>query len=666
MIRLESQHDVSFPPDAVWPILSKTDWLNRSVGLPPVTYDVKPRAEGGSAITARTRIMGQELRWREIPFEWSRPDYYRVRRIFEAGPFVEALLGMDLQPTAVSGTRVVVYSEITPRHAVGGWLAKRILGPKTTRDMRRIMAHLEEYLRGRVPVGLPRLPVQPVHEIALVTGLKHLRGASQPPALVKRIEQFLRESPDVELTHIRPFAVARQWGADRWEVFRLFLHATRAGLLDLRWEILCPNCRASRQPLTTSLSRIQREAHCEVCHIKYDADFDKSVELKFAVNPAVRALDDQTYCLAGPGGKPHVASQLWLEPGEERAWRTPHSIQPLRLCSSQVKETALLPPLAQPSVSLSPSEGERAGERGPHVLSHTAHGRNPPKGSSHVEPLNPPLAGPSVSLSPSEGERGPSKLFHIPAHGESLSIRCEPAKFIITSVPDEKCSVRAVNPNPFPVLLSLEETDWSDDILTAARAANWQEFRDLFATEVISPTEQVAVGSLVVLFTDLRGSTALYRGIGDAPAYALVRDHFAILREVIGAQHGTVVKTMGDAVMAAFSRVDEALAAVREIHRKIAAQPPAGAALALKSGLHLGPCLAVNANGRLDYFGSTVNLAARLVECCHGGDLAVSEEFFARPELQDFSRATGSDPESLEIRFRGFESPHRVKRIKMV
>ena len=45
VIRLESQHDVSFPPEAVWPILSKTDWLNRSIGMPPANYEIKPRAE---------------------------------------------------------------------------------------------------------------------------------------------------------------------------------------------------------------------------------------------------------------------------------------------------------------------------------------------------------------------------------------------------------------------------------------------------------------------------------------------------------------------------------------------------------------------------------------------------------------------------------------------
>jgi len=251
VIRLESQHDVSFPPEAVWPILSKTDWLNRSVGLPPVNYEIKPRAEGGSTITGRTRIFGQELRWRELPFEWLEPEYYRVRRIFDTGPFTEALLGMDLQARPGGGTRVVVYGEMVPRHALGKFLAKRLLGPKTKKDMRRILAHLEEFLRGRTTLMLPQLSAQPVNESALQSGLKQLRATDQPGELVQRLEKLLRESADVELRHIRPFAMARAWQRDRWEVFRLFLHATRAGLLDLSWEILCPNCRTSREPLTS-------------------------------------------------------------------------------------------------------------------------------------------------------------------------------------------------------------------------------------------------------------------------------------------------------------------------------------------------------------------------------------------------------------------------------
>ncbi len=81
MIRLESRHDIAFPREMVWPVLSKTDWLNRSVGLPPVRYAMQPLVEGGSAVTARARVFGRELRWRELPFEWLEPEFYRVWRI---------------------------------------------------------------------------------------------------------------------------------------------------------------------------------------------------------------------------------------------------------------------------------------------------------------------------------------------------------------------------------------------------------------------------------------------------------------------------------------------------------------------------------------------------------------------------------------------------------
>jgi class 3 adenylate cyclase len=210
--------------------------------------------------------------------------------------------------------------------------------------------------------------------------------------------------------------------------------------------------------------------------------------------------------------------------------------------------------------------------------------------------------------------------------------------------------------------------EWSDDILTAAQVTNWQEFRDLFATEIISPHENVTVGSQIVLFTDLRGSTAMYNEVGDAPAYVLVRNHFYVLTEAIREHHGAIVKTIGDAVMAVFSRVDEAFAAVRQMHEKLPqANPDAGqsARLQLKSSLHIGPCLAVNANDKLDFFGSTINLAARMVACCQGDDLTISDELYQRPETIEFLKTIKVPAESSEVKFRGFESSHKVWRIPM-
>lgn len=228
------------------------------------------------------------------------------------------------------------------------------------------------------------------------------------------------------------------------------------------------------------------------------------------------------------------------------------------------------------------------------------------------------------------------------------------------------------NPNPFEVQVIFERLDWSDEILTAAEVTNWQGFRDLFSNEVLSPNEQVTVGQQIILFTDLRGSTAMYCGIGDAPAYALVREHFTILLDCVRENHGGVVKTIGDAVMAVFSKVPDALRAVREMHEKLAAAQlrpaaeAAGEALILKSSLHIGPCLAVNANDKLDFFGTTINLAARLVDRCKGGDLTVSDAFYHHPDTQAFLGSWPHPAEPFEVQFRGFEAPAKVWRVPIL
>ncbi|MGD0812390.1 MAG: DUF5939 domain-containing protein [Verrucomicrobiota bacterium] len=601
MIRFETQHEFAFPPEQVWPCLGKTDWLNRSLGLPPVKYQIEARPEGGSWVMARARFPLGNLRWREWPFEWLEPRFYRVRRVFEGGPFTETRAGTELIPEPGGRTRAVGYAEFFPRGAIGEFLAKYILGPKLKRGMGQAMAHAADFLRGGTRVVFPNLPIQPVNEATLNVGLAEMKR-SQPAGLIQKLEAFLRAAPDVEMTHIRPFVIARNWNEDPWDVLRLFLYATRCGLLDFRWEVLCPNCRSTRDTPATSLAQLKRTSHCDVCQIKFDAEFDKSVELKFAVNRAVRPCQEQTFCLVGPGGKPHVVCQTWLEPREERLCQMPDSTQPLRLFSPQVREPLTL------------------------------------------------QSGVDVALN------------------STASFSCEPAGFRLTAGPPggQPRMALMANPNSFPVLLSWQQTEWSDDILTAARATNWQEFRELFAREVISPSEQVTIGSQVILFTDLRGSTALYHGRGDGPAYALVRDHFSVLTGAISSHHGTVVKTIGDAVMAVFSRVDEALAAVREGFQQLsAAQSGSADHLLLKCSLHVGPCLAVNANDKLDFFGTTVNLAARMVECCQGGDLAFSDEIHDRPETVRFIQQGGYNPQPMEIRHRGFDAPHRVWRIKM-
>ena len=188
------------------------------------------------------------------------------------------------------------------------------------------------------------------------------------------------------------------------------------------------------------------------------------------------------------------------------------------------------------------------------------------------------------------------------------------------------------------VVLVAEEVKWDPCALTARDVTSMQLFRDLFATEVLSTNQELSIGHLTLLFTDLKSSTHLYATIGDAPAYSNVKKHFDYLTEIIKYNKGAIVKTIGDSVMAVFTEEAFAMKAAFQIQDNIVklnavlTQP-----LQVKVGFHSGPVIAVNANEILDYFGGTVNMAARIQAESNGDDIVVSEivyeELLLQPEL---------------------------------
>jgi class 3 adenylate cyclase len=182
---------------------------------------------------------------------------------------------------------------------------------------------------------------------------------------------------------------------------------------------------------------------------------------------------------------------------------------------------------------------------------------------------------------------------------------------------------------------------------------------------VIRPGEEISVGSITLMFTDLRNSTKLYRSIGDAPAFGRVREHFQVLEEEIAGEGGAIVKTMGDSVMAAFRNPIEALRAMWKAQVKIVERGEP--MLWLKSGIHKGPCIVVNLNDRLDYFGSTVNIAARLPGFSQGGELIFSEAIRDDPEVNEFL-TQNLKPDALS-RFtgevKGFDEPFTMWKLRV-
>jgi class 3 adenylate cyclase len=200
--------------------------------------------------------------------------------------------------------------------------------------------------------------------------------------------------------------------------------------------------------------------------------------------------------------------------------------------------------------------------------------------------------------------------------------------------------------------------------LSGAELLSNQTFLDLFVDETLVAGEGLTVKRLVLPFTDLQGSTALYERIGDMKAFDLVRLHFGHLRECIARNSGALVKTIGDAVMASFVDPLDALRAALDMRAQVA-EFNAGAGselISLKIGLHAGACLAVTLNDRLDYFGQTVNIAAKVQALAGADEIVVTDYVLALPGAADLVASLELETSAVQLKgIAGDVALHRLR-----
>jgi adenylate cyclase len=570
-ILYEQERQYPMSVGEAWRILADTDHLNRAIGLPAV--DFSP-LEGGDPFVrqARARAYGAvPVRWKEYPFDWVRERRYAVRREFQTGPIDWLEGGIQLLP-ADGGVTVRSYAYFTPKNVAGRFLWR--LGRAPVRSLLEFCdLYLARKAEGKAdPVPVPKLRA-PVDLGRLDPMLDRLARSPVRQGLVALLRERILEGSDDQLTSIRPFTLADVWGADRLDVLRLFLHAGRTGLFDLRWELMCPNCRVPKAEVAT-MADIPPQFHCETCGISYAADVDQRVELRFSVNPAVRAASHEIYCIGGPLRMPHIVAQQYLAPHEDRR-----------------VELELTEPLLLRTVG------------GTQQLAVVQCPRD-----SRVTDVRVTYAGGRWV--------GPHSLIR----DDSLLV-------------PEGAAVWLRNQTDGPVLAVLESLEWTRDATTAADVSTLQEFRDLFGSEVLGPGRHLAMRHVALLFSSLERSTELYEELGDAEAYSRIDRHFGFVRENVARAGGSVVKTIGDGTMCAFGRADDALEAAIAIQRELGPwcvaqgiDPP----LTVKLGLHHGPVIAATANDRLDFLGRTANLAAWLRDESRGGDVVLLPETFGQ------------------------------------
>lgn len=446
---------------------------------------------------------------------------------------------------------------------------------------------------------------------------------SADPAAANAIERHLAKAPDRELNRINVLEFAARYGLPEEAAIAAFLHGARLGLFELSWNVLCPGCGGVLDSNATLKSVHREDYSCALCAAGYEPTLDEMVEVAFTVSPRVRRI----------GAHDPDTLPFW-EYVRQMFWSSGLELPDDEACERLVEEIVLdqveLPPGEKAILSLQlPSQFCIVFDPVTHSAQFLDVKGAPTRERQSLAIVYNKLRVPTGTV---EMRPGPLRL----TLDNRTDLRVLPAVWIAGHAMHDLLGKRK-------------------RFLTAKRLLTNQTFRDIYRTDTLDVDQRLKITSLTFLFTDLKGSTELYERVGDLVAYDMVRAHFRVLHEVIAAQAGAVVKTIGDAVMATFPTPDRAVAAalsIREAMRTLNAQRK-HEDLLVKIGMHEGPCLAVTLNDRLDYFGQTVNIAARVQ------GLAVSRSIFATESVISNSRsaellgAAGLTPVAQRAMLRG-------------
>lgn len=447
-------------------------------------------------------------------------------------------------------------------------------------------------------------------------------GQVADPSVAAAIQQLIQHGDDPELNRINALDFAARTGLDEERVISGFLHASRLGLFDLGWNVLCPGCSGVLDAHSTLKSLRHDDYHCGMCACGYEASVDEQVEVAFTVSPRIRRIaahDPNSLPLWDYFKQVFWSSGVDLNEGAFRALSEEVVLDALELPAHQKAVMSLqLPPqfliVFEPvthAAQFIDVQGEPTRERQQLALIYNR--QQAPTGTMTMRP-------------------GPLRL----SLDNQTDVRVLPSVFVAADALHELIGRR----KPF---------------LTAKRILTNQTFRDVFKADNLTIDQRLKITSLSFLFTDLKGSTALYERVGDLTAFDLVRAHFHALLEIIASEKGAVVKTIGDAVMATFVKPEHALAAglrmraaMEQLNVERGTQD-----LVVKIGIHEGPCLAVMLNERQDYFGQTVNIAARVQGLSNSQAIHVTGPVYDAPGVTHLLEAADITPIRKSAALRG-------------
>ena len=602
------------PRDLVWGIVSDTNRSDRALGLAAASYRWETDEAGKLVRVAKAKELGVALEWVEPPYEWIEGRYIRGQRDFRVGPALEGGFEAVLEDADGDQTKITARAWVVAEGAFA-----LVLGPvqrrKFKKGLTRYLDALVEVLDGWRDKGVEDPNEPAAIRVKRLLGDSHsvtatgARTLPDPEQLAGRAAR-LRNAPVPKEVVERLVKHLAERPDEEVQQMRPFELARHWGL-DRR-DVL----RGFLHATVSGLTDLRWQINCPVCRVGA------------SVVESLDSLGEETHCDAC-----QIHFDTDFAQHVEAVFPSNPAVRPVETALYCASSPAFLPHVM---AQLRMKPGETA-EREVELPAGPLHARTlGVQGGADVE-----LAAPPAVLRVTLGDG-----LTITPEGEADGV----TRWVVENARDVETTVL------------LERAGWAADAVLGTVVASFPEFVDLFATEAPASGVDLRVGHLALLFSDLVGSTALYERVGDARAFAIVEEHFQLMGGVIAARGGAIVKTMGDAVMASFpSAADAAVAAREMIARHDAAHPDGD--LGVKIGLHAGPCLAVRANERLDFFGTTVNMAARLQAQAGASEIVLTEETAEAPAV---ARALeGLTPSRFTAALKGIESEQALLRFEV-
>jgi len=585
LVQAEFQWELDSTPEQLWPYVSNTERLNKAIGLPPVEYTTELNDQNQVIKFGTFRIGGMSVRWQEHPFEWVEGRRMGVLREFAKGPFRWLASEVEFQSMPSGKTRLTHQIRVQPRNGVGRLLAKMEVEWKSKRSLNRVYRRIDETIQQAENTTDRSDAFEPAPKLTRI----------QRARLEQRIDSLPARGVPIDLAaELREFiATAPQQEAAKIHPADLAQQWSREPQ-----EVIDACLHATAAGLLT----LYWDILCPTCRVAADAKL------------TLKEVKSHAHCSAC-----NIDFESDMADAVELVFRVDEDLRDTRVGKYCVGGPAHFPHIAA-QVQLNPLESldlELSLNSGRYAL-----------------------RGPCL---PQSIEFDVSSRSTVTRWEPSLDADGEPSERIVLSPGSQV--ICFTNQLDRTQLIKVERTTARQGAISAAAASQMHLFRSLFPDNVLESGQLITAKQITLLVTQLEDSHHLYAEHGDAAAYAVIHRLLEGLTEQIQLHHGTVIKQVGEGVVATFPNIVDAVRAAAALQQNVAVGETQSR-VRLNVGVHRGSVLVTNQNGRLDYFGATVNRATALPALARG-QVVLTEEVFGDPAVAELLQQ-GSYPHHLQ------------------